>query len=78
MSDETEIRFSADDGDASGNALGIGYPQSAIDLAEAAEELSALESGDERAPRRRAQPAAALGLAVLVGVLVGITMARGS
>ena len=38
------IRFGADDGDVSSDALGIGYPQSEIDLAEAAEELSVLES----------------------------------
>ena len=43
VSEEPEIRFSGDDGDVSADALGIGYPQSAIDLAEAAEELSALE-----------------------------------
>jgi hypothetical protein len=75
MSDETEIRFSADDGDADGDALGIGYPQSAIDLAEAAEELSALELEDERPPRRRGQPLAALGLSALVGALLALAVA---
>ena len=71
MSDELETRFGADDGDASGNALGIGYTQSEIELAEAAEELSALE--DER-PRRRLDQQVALSL--LVGVLVGVALAR--
>jgi hypothetical protein len=70
MSDETEIRFSADDGDADGDALGIGYPQSAIELAEAAEELTALEHAPDE--RRRAQPLAALGLSALVGALLAL------
>ena len=68
MSDELEIRFNADDGDADGDALGIGYPQSAIDLAEAAEELAALE----QPPRRRGQPLAALGLSALAGALLAL------
>jgi len=39
-----DIRFSGDDGDVGADVLGIGYPQSAIDEAEAAEELSASSS----------------------------------
>ena len=56
--------------------MDIGYPQSAIDLAEAAEELSVLEELSERPRRRLDQPIAALGLSVLVGVLVGVAMTR--
>jgi hypothetical protein len=70
------IRFSADDGDAAGNALDIGYPQSEIDLAEAAEELSALEHPPGQPRRRLDQPVAALGLSVVVGLVVGVAMAR--
>ena len=74
MSDEPEIRFSGDDGDVSADVLGVGYPRSAIELAEAAEELSAFE--DERPRRRLHQPVAALGVSLLVGVLVGVAMVR--
>lgn len=74
MSEAPDIRFSGDDGDVPADVLGIGYPSSAIELAEAAEELSALE--DERSPRRLDQPVAALGLAALVGALVAVAMTR--
>ena len=83
MSEELDIRFSGDDGDVPADVLGIGYPRSAIELAEAAEELSALERApgeaaldDERSRRRLDQPVRALGLAALVGVLVGVAMTR--
>jgi hypothetical protein len=67
----SEIQFSGDDGDIAGDVLGIGYPETAIRLAEAAEELSALEA--ERPPRWRAQPLAALAVSLLLALLVGIT-----
>ncbi len=83
MSEALDIRFSGDDGDVPADVLGIGYPRSAIVLAEAAEELSALERApgeaaldDERSTRRLDQPVRALGLAALVGVLVGVAMTR--
>jgi hypothetical protein len=83
VSEELDIRFSGDDGDVPADVLGIGYPRSAIELAEAAEELSALERApgeaaldDERPTRRLDQPVRALGLAALVGVLVGVAMTR--
>jgi hypothetical protein len=48
MSEAPDIHFSGDDGDVGADVLGIGYPQSAIDAAEAAEELSASSSNASR------------------------------
>jgi hypothetical protein len=83
MNEELDIRFNGDDGDVAGDALGIGFPLSAIELAEAVEELSVFEPaledvvlGDERLRPRLRQQAAALGMAAVVGVLVGVAVAR--
>jgi hypothetical protein len=37
VSEALDIRFSGDDGDVPADVLGIGYPRSAIELAEAGE-----------------------------------------
>ena len=76
-----ERHFSADDGDAAAELLGLGYPESAIQLAEAADELAAIEdrpAGDVRLDDERWLPSLDRRVAggALLGLLAGVVLAR--
>jgi len=79
--EDPERRFSADDGDAASELLGLGYPESAIELAEAADELAAVEHGAAGDARLDDEPRLApldrrLAGVALLGMLAGVLLTR--